>query len=258
MAIDDPLELDTRRRIYQHLLKFPGQHLREIGRVLEIAMGTLEYHLHYLVKADLLTTRQDTRYTRYFATTGMSRQDRDVLAMMRQEVPRQIAAHLLLDPGAAHATILEQFELSASTLSFHLTKLVKADIVAREKRGRENLYTIRDPDRVARVLIQHRATFFDDVIDRFANVWQALEPRGERLDDDDQAGAPPPPADARGDADGRSETKGGGVLIVWAQRCARVARAGVGAAFAALLGAWRPKRRRLAARSPAPRFAGAE
>lgn len=66
MAADDPLELDTRRRIYRHLQKVPGAHMREIGRDLEIPMGTLEYHLHYLVKAGLLTTRQDARYTRYF------------------------------------------------------------------------------------------------------------------------------------------------------------------------------------------------
>lgn len=162
--------------------------MREIGRDLEIPMGTLEYHLHYLVKANLLTTRQDARYTRYFATGELSRQEKDVLAVLRQKVPRQIAAHLLLDPGSSHGTLLAKFELSASTLSFHLKKLVTTGIVAQEKAGRENLYRVVEPDLVARVLIQHRESFFDDVIDRFAAVWLSLEPRAE----EGTGGAPPP------------------------------------------------------------------
>lgn len=175
--MEDPLELETRRRIYLHIQKIPGAHMREIGRDLEIPMGTLEYHLHYLVKAELLTTRQDPRYTRYFATGGLSRRDKDVLALLRQKVPRQIAARLLLEPGSSHGALLAKFALAPSTLSFHLKKLVLAGIVSQEKQGRENLYRVVEPDLVARVLVQHKETFFDDVIDRFAAVWQGLEPR---------------------------------------------------------------------------------
>lgn len=175
--MDDPLELETRRRIYQHIQAFPGAHMREIGRDAAIPMGTLEYHLHYLVKAGLLVMRQDARYTRYFAEGELTRREKDVLAILRQPVPRQIAAHLLLEPGSSHAAILVKFALAPSTLSFHIKKLVAAQIVALQKSGRENLYTVIEPELVAKVLIQHRASFFDDVIDRFAAVWQGLEPR---------------------------------------------------------------------------------
>jgi predicted transcriptional regulator len=186
--VDDPLELESRRRIYQHVQRFPGAHMREIGREVAIPMGTLEYHLHYLVKADLLTTRQDARYTRYFASGGISRRDKDVLAVLRQKVPRQIAAHLLLEPGSSHGNLLTKFALAPSTLSFHLKKLVMTGIVQQEKSGRENLYRVIEPELVSRVLIQHRESFFDDVIDRFAEVWGGLEPRAPEGQDD----APPP------------------------------------------------------------------
>jgi DNA-binding transcriptional ArsR family regulator len=169
--------------------KFPGAHMREIGRDLAIPMGTLEYHLHYLVKAELLTTRQDPRYTRYFATGELSRRDKDVLAVLRQKVPRQIAAHLLLEPGSSHGALLTKFQLAPSTLSFHLKKLVTTGIVQQEKAGRENLYRVVEPELVSRVLIQHRESFFDDVIDRFAEVWQGLEPRAPAGERDD---TPPP------------------------------------------------------------------
>lgn len=187
-SLDDPLELETRRRIFQHVQKFPGAHMREIGRELDIPMGTLEYHLHYLAKADLLTTRQDARYTRYFATGELSRRDKDVLAVLRQKVPRQIAAHLLLEPGSSHGALLTKFALAPSTLSFHIKKLLASGIVSQEKSGRENLYRVVEPELVSRVLIQHRESFFDDVIDRFAEVWQGLEPRAP-----EESGDAPPP-----------------------------------------------------------------
>ena len=214
LAQDDPLELETRRRIYQYLQKSPGSHMREIGREVEIPMGTLEYHLHYLVKANLLTTRQDARYTRYFPTGELSRREKDVLAVLRQKVPRQVAAHLLLQPGASHGQLLTHFALSASTLSFHLKKLVTAGIVSQEKSGRENLYRVLEPELVAKVLIQHRASFFDDVVDRFADVWLNLDAR--------PGGAGAPPAGAAGgdvpagDADAPpGPGPGGGVTMVF-------------------------------------------
>lgn len=207
---DDPLALETRRRIYEHLQKTPGAHMREIGRDLDIAMGTLEYHLHYLVKADLLTIRQDARYTRYFATGELSRREKDILAVLRQKVPRQISAHLLLAPGSSHGTLLTHFELSASTLTFHLKKLLKNDIAVQEKAGRENLYTIVEPDLVGRVLITHRASFFDDVIDRFADVWLGLESRPAH---EPITGEAPPEAEAP-EKRSRENSRKGGVLLV--------------------------------------------
>lgn len=168
--------------------------MREIGRDLAIPMGTLEYHLHYLTKAGLLNTRADARYTRYFPAGELSRHEKDVLAVLRQKVPRQLAAYMLLTPGVSHGKLLENFTLSPSTLSFHLKKLVTTQIVRVEKVGRENLYTVNDAELVAKVLIQHQESFFDDVIDRFAAVWTGLEPRVP--------------------AEGESPPGGGGVLMV--------------------------------------------
>lgn len=210
--MEDPLELETRRRIYQYLQKVPGSHMREIGREVDIPMGTLEYHLHYLVKANLLTTRQDARYTRYFATGELSRREKDVLAVLRQKVPRQVSAHLLLAPGSSHGVLLQKFQLSASTLSFHLKKLVTAGIVSVEKAGRENLYRVVEPDLVSRVLVQHKASFLDDVIDRFAEVWLGgLDPQPSGAE---PAAAVPPEGGTKPD-DPPPPPSGGGVWMVF-------------------------------------------
>lgn len=172
---ESALELDSRRRIYHYVQDNPGAHMRQIGRDLDIPMGTLEYHLRYLVDEGLLATREDSRYTRYFVKGQTSRHEKDVLAAIRQETPRRIVAQLLLDPGASHGELLEEFDVSASTLSFHLSKLVEGGVVEKEKSGRKNLYTVVDEEVASRVLIQYRESFVDDVVDRFAEVWMDLD-----------------------------------------------------------------------------------
>ena len=44
------LKLETRRKIYTHILKAPGLHEREISRVLNIPLSTLDYHIQFLNK----------------------------------------------------------------------------------------------------------------------------------------------------------------------------------------------------------------
>ncbi|MHB8606434.1 MAG: winged helix-turn-helix transcriptional regulator [Thermoplasmatota archaeon] len=211
----EALELESRKRIYEHVRSHAGAHMREIGRDLALPMGTLEYHLHYLVKVGLLSLREDGRYTRYFVVGDLGRREKDILAVLRQKMPRQIAAFLLLHPGSSHATILAQFHVSASTLSFHLKKLVAAQIAAVEKQGRENLYRVVDAENVSKVLIAHRASFVDDVVDRFAEVWLSLEPRegAEPSAERDAGGTGGTPEDA-----GQAPPGPGNALLVFATR----------------------------------------
>ncbi|WP_319506293.1 hypothetical protein [uncultured Methanolobus sp.] len=48
------LELDTRKRIFETIQRSPGIHLRELERILDMAIGNLQYHLHYMEKKNLI------------------------------------------------------------------------------------------------------------------------------------------------------------------------------------------------------------
>ncbi|MBI4393151.1 MAG: winged helix-turn-helix transcriptional regulator [Euryarchaeota archaeon] len=170
------LELETRRRIYEHVTKFPGTHMREIQRALALPVGTLEYHLHYMTKLEILVARADERYTRYFVAGAQGRREKDILSVLRQKIPRQVATHLLLNPDSTHGSILKVVGVSPSTLSFHLKKMMTAGIISRREDGRENRYTVAEADLVAKTLIVYRESFVDDVVDRFAEAWLSLEP----------------------------------------------------------------------------------
>lgn len=169
------LELEVRRDIYRLIEDKPGLHVRAIQKALDLPYGTTTYHLNYLEKAGLVTPKMDGGFKRYYASHKVSRRDKEILTLLRQKVPRRICTHLLLDPGMTHQELLEEFEISASTLSYHMKKLVEADVVRQEKEGRHSHYHVEERDDVARLLIAYRPTFVDDVVDRFVDAWTDVE-----------------------------------------------------------------------------------
>ncbi len=171
------LKLEIRRKIYNHILKSPGLHEREISRELNIPLSTLDYHLFYLKKRNLVTTHQDKGYTRYYSTGKVSMKDKQVLSILRQRVPRQIVLFLLLHPFSSHNIICDHLGVAPSTTSFHLNKLVGLDVVERKPVGRETSYTILDSEYLSDLLITYKKSFLDKSVDSFIDTWFELHPR---------------------------------------------------------------------------------
>lgn len=168
---DTLLELDTRRAIYDHVKRAPGVHLRQIQRDLDIPLGTLEYHLHQMEKRELLVTRELTRFKAYFTNEGLDRRDRDILYFLRQTMPRRLALLVADRPGISFGQLKQAVPIAASTVSFHLKKLLDAGIIVEGKDGREKVFEAVEPVRIQRLIIEYRKSFVDDVVEGFADAW---------------------------------------------------------------------------------------
>jgi len=62
--MDDILELETRRKIYDLISKNPGLHLSKISELLKMRISLVEYHMRYLEK--IVTVDKKTGFSRYF------------------------------------------------------------------------------------------------------------------------------------------------------------------------------------------------
>ena len=58
--IGDPLDLPLRKRIYDFVRVNPGAHFRQIQRVLDLAVGQLDFHLNALVKGEVLVKQVES------------------------------------------------------------------------------------------------------------------------------------------------------------------------------------------------------
>lgn len=168
------LELENRRNIYQYILKYPGTYLREMQKGLGMQVGVLEYHLNYLEKKEIISSQMDGYRKRYYSREEISHSDKGIIALLRQKVPRRVVVHLMLNPGASFQEVLGEFKISKSTLSFHLKKLVQNSVIEEKKEGRTKIYKVVDEERTARIIITYKASFVDDVVDRFVEAWLEL------------------------------------------------------------------------------------
>ena len=177
MRMDDDaaLDLENRRRIFQFVSGFQGAHLREVQRAVGLEIGVLDYHLDYLVKNGLLTSRKEMGRKRYF-TKALSPGDKALLAVLRQGVLRRLLMHILLNPGCTFRELHALSGTSKSTLSFHLKRLRGTGLVVRiDEGGRKGeRYSAVKGEDIAKLLITYKSTFLDDAVDRFVEVWQQL------------------------------------------------------------------------------------
>ena len=171
---EEALELDARRKIYEHILSTPGTHLRGVHRAVRLPFGQVLYHLNYLEKLELVVVKKDGKFSRYFVKNLLGRKEKDAISVLRHEVPRTVAILLLFRREMSHKQMLEHVPVSPSTLSFHLAKMVDAEVVAREARGRESIYRLVDEALVTKTPIRHRASFQDAAVDRVCDVLEAF------------------------------------------------------------------------------------
>jgi predicted transcriptional regulator len=178
MFKDEILENERRRKIYAAIEASPGIHLRELQRILNMPLTTLEYHLSYMARKKILFAETQRHHKRYY-TKPLDPEDKKLLAALRQKRMREIVLTILANGKAKYQLLADQLKLSHSTLSSYLKYLVSNNILAKDKIGYENLYTIRDEDRVAKVLIAYKPSFLDRLVDNALDIWMETHFRKE-------------------------------------------------------------------------------
>lgn len=172
----EPLELESRRRLYAYLEANPGTHMRELERALGMSTGMLTYHLDYLARAGLIRVEDAGYRKHYFVAAQFRPEERGVIALLRQTIPRRILIALLTSGSSSFQELLGTFGVAKSTLSFHLHKLTAAGLLSVRREEREHHYTVDRPDEVARLLIAIKESVADDAVERFVALWNRLRP----------------------------------------------------------------------------------
>jgi predicted transcriptional regulator len=165
--MDDILELDTRRKIYDLISKNPGLHLSKISEILNMRISLVEYHLRYLEKHDIITLGKETGFSRYFLKDKVGTQIKHY-SILRQKTILNIIFFLLKHETAQHKDILENTDCAPSTLSYHLNKLIKYDIIEVQRYGEMRGYKIKNKDEIINYLIRYKPF---DLFEGFTDVW---------------------------------------------------------------------------------------
>ncbi len=175
------LELDTRRRLYETVCKYPGTHMRELARILDMRLNLVDYHLHYLEKRDLVYATEDGEYKRYYPRDSLDKMnrrdltsapDKPIVGMLRQPLPFRIIVLLAKHGTSTHKELTVSLRRAPSTVSHHLEKLTKAGIVVTVDQGRG--YALSDQARIERILLAFTPQP-TSLTEGFIEIWESLE-----------------------------------------------------------------------------------
>jgi predicted transcriptional regulator len=170
MFKEEILENERRRRIYALIETNPSIHLRELQRILDMPLATLDYHLSYMSRKKIIFSESDGHHKRYY-TKPLDPEDKKVLSALRQRRLREIVIIILTSGKVKYQFLSDCLRLPHSTLSFYLKYLVQNNILERTRIGYENLYTVKDEERLTKVLIAYKSSFVDKLVDRALNTW---------------------------------------------------------------------------------------
>ncbi len=185
MFKDEILENENRRSIYATIDANPGVHLRGIQRILNMPLTTLEYHLSYMVRKQIVFAESEANLRKYYVKT-LDEEDKKVLSALRQKRLREIVLIVSASKKVKFQFLCDYFKLPRSTLSFYLKTLVDHGIISREKIGYETLYTVNDENRVCRVATAYKKNFWDTLIDKTMTTWLETcgKPEKEKCEED--------------------------------------------------------------------------
>ena len=184
-AKKDILGIETKRRIFDHIQKHPGLHLRQLSKELETPLTTLKYHLKFLIKHDLISEQSENKYFRYYVKDSVGNGDKRTLPFLRQKVSLNIILYLLLMVGASQIELSRSLKKHPTTIEFHLKKMMDAGIVERlpSENGvitiprsdnikyleyapvsNEAVYKLSNPIALYETIIVYKNSFFDDAL----------------------------------------------------------------------------------------------
>lgn len=133
-----PLSHPTRRLIYEHLLRVPGNHFRGIARSLGLAVGTASHHLAVLLRGGLVTRTTSNGRARYYPAADGGAQAKNQLFMKhwryRDLRIRALYAVAFL-PHARTGTVARRLGISRQLASYHLARLEELGWIERREGG---------------------------------------------------------------------------------------------------------------------------
>ncbi|MCX6666359.1 MAG: winged helix-turn-helix transcriptional regulator [Euryarchaeota archaeon] len=151
----DKRRMERKKRLYDLIMQNPGLHLTKIAELLGMSLPLAEYHLRQMERNKEITWVKDTKgyYKTYYTVTGgIKNQDTKILEALRRKTPLKIVLYLIKQPNLKHKDFLDRLGVSSSTLSYHLTELVKNDIVDVQPYGKEKGYTLKNREEIIRII----------------------------------------------------------------------------------------------------------
>lgn len=174
--MNDVLDLENRRKVFDIIRSRPGTYMREIERESGLQVGVLTYHLRVLTEAGMVRTVEEGNHLRYFLADGFILTDRRTIAHLRNRSTRALLMNVLDKGTIDFKELRSALGISKSTLSYHLKRLSSAGIVLVTKDDGTKI-SIVDPIGTINMLVWVAEDIERDSADALIDIWDRLRGR---------------------------------------------------------------------------------
>ena len=143
MLMSDELG-ETAEKIFQFIQVNPGCHLRRIKEMIHISQGTVQYHTDRLERNGKITSTRSGLYKHYFPIGVFQNNEKEILQILSQETIRQILMLIVEQQAPTQTDIVYSIRLSASSVNWHMRRLIDFRLVEEIKEGKYRRYQLRD------------------------------------------------------------------------------------------------------------------
>jgi len=132
---ENVLDKEIRRTIYSYIDEYPGSHLREIARDLNLKPSNVEWHLRKLEQCNLIRSRKIGGKKVYYLVEGGIQARKRAIAesILRNKNAMRIMEYLKDNPGKHLLEIAKALNLNHHTVKWHLKKMIMAEMVESDK-----------------------------------------------------------------------------------------------------------------------------
>jgi len=128
---ENVLDTDVRKNLYQYIDDYPGSHLREIARELDLKPSNAAWHLRKLEQTNLIRSRTIGGKRVYYLVEGGIEARREAIAesVLKNKNAREIMLYLQGNPGKHLLEIANALGLNHHTVKWHIKKMYMAELV---------------------------------------------------------------------------------------------------------------------------------
>ena len=128
---ENVLDTEVRKNLYEYIDEYPGSHLREIARELDLKPSNAAWHLRKLEQTNLVRSRVIGGKKVYYLVEGgvEARKEAIAEAILRNKNARIIMQYLKNNPGKHLLEIANALDLNHHTVKWHIKKMYLAELI---------------------------------------------------------------------------------------------------------------------------------
>jgi len=151
---ENVLDTEIRKNLYEYIDEYPGSHLREIARELDLKPSNAAWHLRKLEQTNLVRSRAIGGKKVYYLVEGGIEAKQEAIAesILRNKNARDIMTYLAEHPGKHLLEIAHALAINHHVVKWHINKLYEAELI--EGDTTNSAYPIYYPTEIGRQFME--------------------------------------------------------------------------------------------------------